>query len=236
MIPRTAVSRRPARLTLRAAGGAAVLIIVSILVVACGGAAVSPTPSASASPQPSAPASVAPSSASVPPSSAPENPEPSVGRHGVPELEALLPASVGNVQLERVSLTGPDFYALGTADTQGQLNALLAALGKTTADLSVADAGDPTGRAILEIGAFRVAGASSTKLLSEWVASNQASNPGHISVTSETIDGRTLTKLVDATRDVGGTTRAFVKGDTIFLVAADDPALVSAALAQLPKA
>ena len=59
-----------------------------------------------------------------------------------------------------------------------------------------------------------MAGAKPAQLLSEWVASNQASNPGHITVSNETVDGRRLTKLVDRSRDVGGTTRAFVKGDT----------------------
>ena len=233
MIPRTAALRGPAGLTLRAAGRASVVLIVTALAVACGSAAVSPSASASSQALASAPASLPPSGSSLP--SASDTPEPSVNRHGVPDLEALLPASVGNVQLERLSLTGPDFYALGTPDTQGQLNAMLKALGKTTADLSVGDAGDPTGRAILEIGVFRVAGAESSKLLAQWIASNEASSPGRISVTNETIDGRALTKLVDATRDVGGTTRAFVQGDTIFLVKADDPAFVSDALAQLPK-
>jgi hypothetical protein len=221
-------------LTLRAAGRAGVLVIVASLAVACGSAAVSPSASASSRALASAPASLPPPESQLPPSAS-DTPEPSVNRHGVPDLEALLPASVGNVQLERLSLTGPDFYALGTPDTQGQLDAMLKALGKTTADLSVGDAGDPTGRAILEIGVFRVAGAESSKLLAQWLASNEASSPGRISVTNETIDGRALTKLVDATRDVGGTTRAFVKGDTIFLVKADDPAFVSDALAQLPK-
>jgi hypothetical protein len=208
-------------------------MIVVTLAVACGASA-SPVPSAPAG-QPASSASLPPSSASPGSASASDSPEPSVDQHGVPALEALLPASVGTVQLERISLTGPDFYALGTAETQAQLNTMLEALGKTTADLSVADAGDPSGRAILELGVFRVAGAQSLQLLSEWVASNQASNPGHVSVANETIDGRALTKLVDSTHDVGGTIRAFVKGDTIYLVKADDPALLTAALAQLPK-
>jgi hypothetical protein len=152
----------------------------------------------------------------------------------VPALEALLPAKVGDVPLERLSLRGADFYALGTDDTRSQLDAMLTALGKTVADLTVADAGDPSGRTVLEIGAFRVSGAKPAQLLSEWVASNQASSPGNITVSNETVDGRRLTKLVDRTRDVGATTRAYAKGDIIFLIGADDPALVSAALAQLP--
>jgi hypothetical protein len=66
------------------------------------------------------------------------------------------------------------------------------------------------------------------------VASNQATSPGRIQVSVVTVDGRSLTRLVDAGRPVGGTIHAFVKSDVIFLVAADDPALLSGALAYLP--
>lgn len=79
-----------------------------------------------------------------------------------------------------------------------------------------------------------MAGAPTGRLLAEWIASTEASKPGQITDAKVTLDGRTLTRLTDATRPVGGKTLAFVKGDTLFLVAADDPILVSSALAQLP--
>ena len=145
-----------------------------------------------------------------------------------------MPLKVGDVALEVRSLTGKDFYKLGTPQTQQQLDAMLASIGKTIDDLDVADAYDPSQLTVLEIGAFRVAGAKSSELLSGWVASNQAANR-QLVVSNETVDGRALTKMVDGTREVGATTRAFVVGDTIFLVGADDPAIVSAALAGLPK-
>lgn len=196
------------------------------------------TPSASVAPPTGAatpsetPAASPPGAASPGPS---DSPEPSVNGHGVPELEALLPAKVGDVALERVSLTGSDFYLTGTAKTRSRLDDLLARLGKKISDLTVADAGDPRRLAIIEVGAFRVAGAGSAQLLSEWVASNQSVSPSRIKVSNVTIDGRALTKLVDSGRPVGGTIHAFVKGDIVFLVDADDPALLSSALAQLPK-
>ena len=138
------------------------------------------------------------------------------------------------VALERLSLTGPDFYALGTDATRAQLDTMLGKLGKKVTDLSVADAGDPRGLTVIEIGIFRVAGAMADRLLSEWVASTLASNPGQISSSSVTIDGRQVTKLVDQSRPVGGVTYAFVKDDTLFAVRADDQALLSSALSQLP--
>ena len=88
-----------------------------------------------------------------------DTPTPSVNNHGVPALEALLPAKVGAVALERLSLTGPDFYSLGTDATRAQLDTMLAKLGKKVTDLTVGDAGDPSGLTVIEIGAFRVAAA-----------------------------------------------------------------------------
>ncbi len=225
-------TRQPGRVIARAAA----LLVLAAVVAACGTSSATPGPTTQTGIPPASPAAPASALASgVPASPAPETPEPSVDRHGVPELEALLPASVGGVALERLSLTGADFHALGTDDSRARLDDMLEALGRTMADLAVADAGDPTGRAVLEVGILRVAGSEPARLLSEWAASNQAVKPGQIAVTSATIDGRRLTKLVDSTRPVGGSTWAFAIGDTIFLVAADDPALLSDALAKLPQ-
>lgn len=237
MSPRIpSASRRRAATTYRPSIflSAASLIAVALLAVACGGQTPggTTTPSASASPTSSA----APSVPASPGASAPtDTPEPSVDAHGVPTLEALLPTTVGNVALEVRSLTGGDFYALGTDQTRDQLDTMLGKLDKAVTDLTVADAYDPTGRTILEVGVFRVAGAKPDQLLSEWVASTQAAKPGKVTVSNATIDGRAVTKLVDLSADVGGTTYAFAKGDTLFLVGAADPVLASDALGQLPK-
>ncbi len=220
------------------------LISLAAVFAACGSSGPSGSVSPSAVPSVAAQStdptlavgSGGPSPSGVAPSGGPsDSPEPSVDSHGVPELEALLPAKVGDVALERLSLSGKDFYSTGTPATQARLDTFLKSLGKTVADLRVGDAGDPTGKAVIEVGAFQVLGTKSDQLLSEWVASTQAASPGHISVSNTTIDGRALTKLIDGTRDVGGTTYAFAKGDIVFLVNADDAALVSSALDQLPK-
>ena len=215
------------------------LIVLIGLLAACAGTFGPPafaTPSMASSAPTAAPsASLSAGASSGGPSFGPsDGTQPSVDSHAVPELEALLPAKVGDVALTRLSLAGRDFYSTGTDETRARLDDMLAKLGKTVSDLSVADAGDPTGIAVLEVGAFRIAGADSTRLLAEWVASNQGTSPGRVQVSNVTLDGRALTRLVDTGRPVGGTINAFVKGDIIFLVDADDPALLSKALAQLP--
>ncbi len=219
----------------------AALSIAGLVVAACGNASVTsvagPISSADASPVAVAsapPASADPGSA-VPAASPTDSPEPSIDRHAVPTLEALLPTTVGGIDLERLSIRGPDFYKTGSDVNRSQLDELLKNLGKTVDDLNVADAGDPTGKAVFEIGIFQVAGAKPDQLLSEWVAFDQAAKPGRITAAPVTVDGRALTKIVDSSIDVGGTAHAFVVGDTIYLVKADDPNLLSAALAALPK-
>jgi hypothetical protein len=204
--------------------------LLSLLVGGCG-FATNATPGATSVPPTPPPAS---SPSGQPASGSPDTPEPSVDSHGVPDLEALLPTRVGDVDLERVSLTGPDFYATGSATNRSGLDTLLGRLGKTVADLAVAEAGDPTGKAVLSVAIFRVRGADPSKLLAEWVTAQEAAGAGRISHASVTVDGRALTKVVDSSRPVGGSTLVYVKGDSLFLVSADDQALVSSALAQLP--
>ncbi len=201
---------------------------LSILLAACG--ASTPTVSGAKGGPIGGAATAGPSAVA---SGAADSPEPD--RHGAPELEGLLPASVSGIDLERLSLSGADFYAEGTDETRAQLDTMLRQLGKTVADLSVGDAGDPTGKAILEVGAFRVAGAAGDELLAGWVASHQAASPRTVTVSNVTIADRALTKIVDSAHPVGGVIYAYAKGDTLFLVSADDSAYVSDALRQLPK-
>ena len=238
MSPRIHPTQRRSAVSLdRAVRSSAVAVLV-LVAVACGGSSQGTALAATAgSPSPSSGASGGPtrSLTFAPPSGSPETPEPSVDPHGVPKLEALLPTKVGTVDLEIRSLTGSDFYALGTPQTQAQLDTMLGNLDKAVTDLTIADAYDPTGRTVIEIGAFRVAGAKPDRLLGEWVAATQASRPGKISVSNATVDGRAVTKLVDSTVDVGGTTYAFAVDDTIFLVRAADADLSSEALGKLPK-
>jgi hypothetical protein len=238
----TVRSIRPRQLrTTSTATALSVLAAVTLLAAACSNASVtsvaSPTASAAASSAAvaSAPQASALAGSPSPVASPTDSPEPSIDRHGIPELEALLPTAVNGIALERLSIKGPDFYKTGTDVNRSQLDELLKNLGKTVDDLGVADAGDPTGKAVFEIGIFRVDGAKPGQLLSEWVAFDQAAKPGRIKVSSETVDGRAVTKIVDSSIDVGGTAYAFAVGDAIYLVRADDPTLLSAALAALPK-
>jgi hypothetical protein len=206
-----------------------------MLVVAGCGSTV-PAPSLRPSPQPSAaPSAQPPASPSPPGTVAPsESLAPSPNLHGAPELEDRLPDRAATVVLSKVSLTGEDFYAIGTSVGQGQVDSLLAELDAVLADLSVAQAADPGGHLVLQIGVFRIKGVDPTRLLDAWVSSQQAAMRNRLQVSLTDVAGRHLARLLDPSRDVGGSTYAFAVGDTIYLVLADDADLLAEVLAGLP--
>src|SRR5262245_22820194 len=81
------------------------------------------------------------------------------GRHADPELEALLPTTLGGVALTIESQAGPD---LGTKS--GALDKFLTSLGTAAADLTLASAYSH-GELKAEVGAWRVKGADTALLL-----------------------------------------------------------------------
>ena len=209
----------------RAVAAGAVLVAV---LAGCGSTA-APSPSAAADLPGGATASASPSAASA----ASPTPEPSVDRHGAADLEARLPDEIAGVALARVSLTGTDFMSLGDEAGQSQMGSFLAGLGKTAADLAVAEAYDPAGILVFKEGLFRVAGADPVQLLDLWVASQQAATSNRLQVSNTTVAGRSVTRLTDPSREVGGTTYAIADGDTLWLIAADDAALLEEALGKI---
>ncbi len=143
-------------------------------------------PTGSALPQSSrAPATLAAPTASPVPS-------PSMS-HVVPDLEALLPHTVGTTALTTQSILGTT--ALGTNAASQSLIASLQKLGKTPADLDYAVAYDPTGTLDLRLFAYRVKGVGATDLASGIVASQMA-NPAEEPLSSQvTVAGHTVTKI-----------------------------------------
>ena len=112
--------------------------------------------SPAATSSPSAAASVAPSPSPSPSPSPTASPSPTPVSHVAPDLEALLPKAVSGTALTSESVTGSG--ALGTDLTSQSLLASLGNLGKTAADLQIAEAHDPAGTLQLRVFAFRVQG------------------------------------------------------------------------------
>jgi hypothetical protein len=113
--------------------------------------------------------------------------------HSAPSLEALLPASIAGVRLEKGSTTGAAVFGLDAFSKK--MTTLLAAVGKRPSDLRFANAQDPRGTLELEIGVFQVDGMSAAKLRRAIVASTRPNAPG-LAVSQTAIGGKPVTVLV----------------------------------------
>ena len=172
----------------------------------------SPRPSsAGAGPGGSAsPAALASIEPSPIPSAGP-SPSPAPVSHVAPDLEALLPQAVDGAPMTSQSVAGT--AALGSDATSTSLIASLAKLGKTPADLEIAEAHDATGALPMRLFAFRVKGVAGADLanavVTSWLA-NTTDTPPRSSVT---IAGHKLTKVTYTTGPAdyvyGTTTIAF---------------------------
>ncbi len=173
-----------------------------------GPAAPSPAPIPST---PLASGSIAPGASGSPAPNASANPSANPSEalsHDVPALEALLPATIGGLALQRDSLTGD---VLGS-DTQ--LAANIVKLGKKAADLQLAEAFDPD-QFQFYAAAFRLPGVSGTALLAAIVGSEAAPVPSGATSTTVTLGGTTVTKIDPG--DGSGLTYAFAKGDVAYV-------------------
>jgi len=151
------------------------------------------SPRASPETSPAAAVSAAPSSA---PSSASPGPSAVAASHVAPDLEALLPHVVESTALSSQSVLGT--AALSNDATSQSLIASLKTLGKTPADLEIAEAYDPAGKLPLRLFSFRVNGVKGSDLavaiVASWMA-NTASTPAR---SDATIASRKLTKVAYA--------------------------------------
>ncbi len=152
------------------------------------------------------------------------------GRHADPELERLLPATLGGVALTIESQAGTDL-----ATESAAFDAFLASLGRTRADFSLASAYAQGGGLKAEVGAWRVKGADPARLLPGLRKAVQASSTTPLTVAQETVAGRAVTRIGDPGQLTQGPLYVFVRGDTLLFVQTPERALAAEAMAKLPK-
>jgi hypothetical protein len=162
-------------------------------------------------------------------SDVPSDEEPS-GSPAAPDLEARLPARVGDAVLTVDSALGAD--VLGEDQSSRAIVAALRADGKTAADLTLAQAYDETQAADLSILAIAVDGLSDAKtrqiVLDSWLA---ASGSG-INRDDVDLGGRTVTRI-DYGDDGAKDYVVSESGATIVITTADE-ALATEAIKALP--
>lgn len=150
-------------------------------------------------------------------------------RHADPELEALLPTTIGGVALTVESQAGPD---LSTG--AGPFDAFLARLGKTRADFTLASAYAMGGGVKAEVGAWRVKGADAAELLAGFEAVMQASSATPLTIAAETFGGRAVTRIGDPGQLARGPLYVIARGDALLFVQTPQPSLAEEAMGKLP--
>ena len=151
------------------------------------------------------------------------------------ELEALLPATIGDIEVQTFSMRGNEFMASGE-DNQ-EFIAFLERMGAEPDDVSVAfgfgfNAEDPTG-AGAAIFAFRVVGASTDQLLGELESSLEAEQTAS-NWTETNIAGKDV--LVGESLDESQPGAVYLYGvnDIVFFLSTADEAAAEDALNELP--
>jgi hypothetical protein len=150
------------------------------------------------------------------------------GRHADPELEALLPKTLGGVALTVESQGGTELTTNSAA-----FDAFLKTLGKTRSDFSVASA-YANGALKAAIGAWRVKGADTAQLLPGFKTAVQASSTTPLTSAEEILGGQKVMRIGAPGQLTQGSIYVFVKGDTLLFVQTPDRALAEEALGKLP--
>jgi hypothetical protein len=151
----------------------------------------------------------------------------SADRHAAPELEALLPKSLGGVALTVESQAGADLMTNSAA-----FDTFLRTLGKTRADFTLASAyasGGLKGAA----GIWRVSGADSGALLGAFKAALQASSNVPLTIAEEIIADHPITRIGAPGELAQGPLYAFARSNMILFVQSPDPLLAEEAIGKL---
>jgi hypothetical protein len=199
-----------------ATGGRAIAFaLTASLVVACGGAATS-SPTALAVLPTGTPAATSATLPSLDLSSFQAD----------VELEALLPDSLGGSTLTKMSVSGAQLFGAGAGSGNEDLQALLTALGKTAADVTVAFASDLD----IIVAAYRIKGVDGNTFLSAYLTA--ALKDAGTTTTDVNIAGKSVKKITPADGDA---TYVYPSGDVIFAVtgAGLTDALISEAFSKL---
>jgi hypothetical protein len=142
--------------------------------------------------------------------------------HAAPALEALLPATIGGHRLQRGSADGAVVLSGSNAFSQ-VLKGILARAGKSPAELTFANAQDPTGALQVEVGAFRVRGLDARALRDALVRSTRPNAPG-LAVSRAAVGGRRVTRVV---YPGGSTLYLYPHGDVVYYVGTQNEKLAA---------
>lgn len=151
------------------------------------------------------------------------------GRHADPELESMLPTTLGGATLVVESQAGTELSTRSEA-----FDTFLAGLGKTRADFSLASAYSQ-GDLKAQVGAWRVRGADATAMLPGFQTAVQASSATPLTKAEDDLGGRAVTRIGDPGQLTQGPIYVVGRGDTLLFVQTPDRALAEEAMQKLPQ-
>jgi hypothetical protein len=149
-------------------------------------------------------------------------------------LEDKLPSVIADIQLEKFSMPLSTYIASSNGGDTVLYVPWLVAFGKTPDDIDLAVAADLTQTENFHAQAIEVPGEDATALSNGFA---DAARKQKWPVNVRTVGPKTVLEIVDtATADAGGLGTAYVyaKGDVLYVVVTDDPALLLEALIKMP--
>lgn len=153
-----------------------------------------------------------------------------VARHADPDLEAVLPDSVDGNTFVKFSVTPDEFLA---PESEASFSALLAAVGGSRDEVTMAVAQDPSATFPASVTAFRVRGAAPDALKAALLAAEET-QPEAPTVTAELVNGRHVTSAAYAVADVTFYRLFYAVGDTVFVISSTETEAALAILETLP--
>jgi len=148
---------------------------------------------------------------------------------GDEELEALLPDTIGDQLVTKSSLSGEAFISLGMGGAAA-LDPMLAELGATIDDLSVAIGSAGAGPGAITLFAYKIDGVSADRIFEGLQQALPSGGGGGVS--QQTVAGRPVTVVVAA----GETTYIYLGSDVVFIIGgAVTPELLMDVVTQLPE-
>ena len=150
-------------------------------------------------------------------------------RHASPELEALLPSTLGGVALTIESQAGGDLLTNSAA-----FDAFLSTLGKSRADFTVASA-YAHGNLKAAAGIWRVKGADPALLLPGFKTAIQASSAASLESAHIVVAGRGVTRIGGPGQLAQGPLYVVVSGDKLVFVQTPEPGLAEEAMGKMLK-
>jgi hypothetical protein len=148
-------------------------------------------------------------------------------RHADPELEKLLPQSLGGVALTIESQAGTELMTNSAA-----FDGFLKTLGKTRADFSLASAYAPGGLKAAA-GIWKVKDADAVALMPAFKTALQSSSNTPLTIKEETVAGHEVTRIGGPGQLAQGPLYAFVRGNMVLFVQTPEPALAGEAIGKL---